>query len=187
MGQVTMDAKGADRTEASRERETAVAFGKDGTSFALLVEQHQDKLYHFIYRYTRNRQDAEDLTQDTFVKAFRYFDRYDSKYPFGAWLFTIGRRTVYNHFRGLKHTEELSFDVVEKGPTPDEEAEQEDRKEGLWELAKKLKKEYQEVLVLKYIEDLSIEEIGQIIGKSRTNVKIRLFRARNQLKKLHGI
>ncbi|MEM9158791.1 MAG: RNA polymerase sigma factor [Verrucomicrobiota bacterium] len=172
---------------AERGDEKVKTFESDGTSFALLVEQHQAKLYNFIYRYTQNRQDAEDLTQDTFVKAFRNFHRYDSQYPFGAWLFTIGRRTVYNHYRGLKPTEELSFDVVESAATPDEEVEHEDRKHELWEVAKKLKKEYQEVLALKYIEDLSIEEISRVLGKSKTNVKIRLFRARNQLKKLHGI
>ena len=174
---------------ASPNEERSVPFESDGTSFALLVEQHQDKLYNFIYRYTQNRQDAEDLTQDTFVKAFRNFHRYDSKYPFGAWLFTIGRRTVYNHYRGQKNrqTEELSFDVVETAATPDQEAECDDQKHALWEVAKKLKKEYQEVLVLKYIEDLSVEEISKVLGKTKTNVKIRLFRARNQLKKLHGI
>ncbi len=176
-----------DSGKARQSEQSSVSFESEGTSFALLVEQHQDKLYNFIYRYTKNRQDTEDLTQDTFVKAFRNFHRYDSKYPFGPWLFTIGRRTVYNHYRGLKYTEELSFDVVETAATPDLEAESEDRRDALWEVAKKLKKKYQEVLVLKYIEDLSIEEIGKVLGKSNTNVKIRLFRARNQLKKLHGI
>ena len=179
--------KARNSEEAAEEVEALSSTGSEVTSFALLVEQHQGKLYNFIYRYTRNRQDAEDLTQDTFVKAFRYFDRYDSRYPFGAWLFTIGRRTVCNHFRGFRPTEELSFDVVENAATPDDEAENEDRKQSMWDLAKKLKAEYQEVLVLKYIEDLSIEDIARVIGKSKTNVKIRLFRARNQLKKLHGI
>lgn len=72
------------------------------TSFTLLIQQHQTKLYNFIYRYTRNRQDAEDLTQDTFVKAFKNFHLYDSKYPFASWLYSIGRRTVYNHYRSAR-------------------------------------------------------------------------------------
>ena len=72
------------------------------TSFTLLIQQHQTKLYNFIYRYTRNRQDAEDLTQDTFVKAFKNFHLYDSKYPFASWLYSIDRRTVYNHYRSAR-------------------------------------------------------------------------------------
>ncbi len=155
------------------------------TSFTLLVQQHHAKLYNFIYRYTRNRQDAEDLTQDTFVKAFKNFDRYDSKYAFASWLFTIGRRTVYNHFRGAWRTEPMEFDIADESERPDGAAEKEDNRHSVWESAKSLKKEYREVLVLKYIEDFSILEIANVLGKTQSNVKILLFRARNQLKKIH--
>ncbi len=155
------------------------------TSFALLVQQHHGKLYNFIYRYTRNRQDAEDLTQDTFVRAFENFHRYDSKYAFASWLFTIGRRTVYNHYRSARHTEPIEFDIVDSSARPDGEAEEADTRNSVWESAKSLKKDYREVLALKYIEDLSIQEIAQVMNKSQSNVKILLFRARNQLKKIH--
>ncbi len=159
---------------------------EDGkTSFTLLIQQHQAKLYSFIYRYTRNRQDAEDLTQDTFVKAFKNFHRYDSKYAFASWLYTIGRRTVHNHYRSAKRTEPMEFDIADESVRPDGAAENSDTKNSVWETVKRLKKEHQEVLILKYIEDLSIIEIGQVLGKSQSNIKILLFRARNQLKKIH--
>ncbi len=157
------------------------------TSFALLVQQHQAKLCNFIYRYTRNRQDAEDLTQDTFVKAFKNFHRYDSKYAFTSWLYTIARRTVFNHYRRAKKIEPMEFDVVDDGQTPDARAEQTDQQESIWQSAKSLKKPYQEALILKYVEDLSISEIAQVMNKTQTNVKIMLFRARNQLKKIHKL
>lgn len=159
----------------------------DGTGFALLVEQHQAKLYHFLFRYTRNREDAEDLTQDTFVKAYRNIHRYDSKYSFSTWLYTIARRTAYNHFRDSKPTESLEYDIVETADTPDDEAAFEDEKNWVWQAAKSLKPDFREALALKYVDDLSIEEISKIMGKSQTNVKIILFRARNQLKKLRTI
>lgn len=155
------------------------------TSFALLIQQHHAKLYNFIYRYTRNRQDAEDLTQDTFVKAFKNFHRYDSKYAFASWLYTIGRRTVYNHYRRARRTEPMEFDIADEAERPDGAAERTDSRNSVWESAKNLKKEFQEVLTLKYIEDLSIIEIAQVLGKSQSNIKILLFRARNQLKKIH--
>ncbi len=155
------------------------------TSFTLLIQQHQSKLYNFIYRYTRNRQDAEDLTQDTFVKAYKNFHRYDSKYPFASWLYTIGRRTVYNHYRRTRRTEPMEFDIADESERPDGAAEKQDNRNSVWASAKKLKKEFREVLVLKYIEDLSILEIAKVLGKTQSNIKILLFRARNQLKKIH--
>lgn len=155
------------------------------TSFTLLIQQHQTKLYNFIYRYTRNRQDAEDSTQDTFVKAFKNFHRYDSKYPFASWLYTIGRRTVYNHYRSVRRTEPMEFDIADESERPDGALERQDSRNSVWESAKKLKNEFREVLVLKYIEDLSILEIANVLGKTQSNIKILLFRARNQLKKIH--
>tara|TARA_B110000037_G_scaffold159083_1_gene179485 strand:+ start:649 stop:1236 length:588 start_codon:yes stop_codon:yes gene_type:complete len=165
---------------------SAIACKEELPSFELLVQQHQAKIYNFIYRYTRNREDAEDLVQDTFVKAFRFLHRYDSKYPFASWLFTIARRTVYNHYRSSKTTESIEFDIVDQASTPDKMAEQADTKDSIWTLAKQLKADQQEVLVLKYSDDLSVKEIALIMNKSATNIKILLFRARNQLKKLHS-
>jgi len=154
--------------------------------FALLVKEHHERLFKFIYRFTQNRQDAEDLTQDTFVKAFRNLHRYDEKYAFAAWLFTIGRRTVYNHYRSKKRMEVLEeTQFVDDSETPDDQADAADQKASIWESAKRLKAPYREVLVLKYMEDLSVKEIAKVLKKSETNVKILLFRARNQLKKIH--
>ncbi len=161
---------------------------QDGkTSFALLVEQHHRKLYHFVYRYTHNRDDAEDLVQDTFIKAFKNFHRYDDRYAFSAWLFTIARRTVYNHYRAKRDIQTLDFELVDCSASPDTAAESDEQSCLLWGSVEKLKKKYQEVLYLKYSEDLSVEEISKVLNKTQTNIKILLFRARNQLRKIHGI
>ena len=158
--------------------------GMGRAEFAALVEEHQARLRGFLFRYTRNQQDAEDLTQDTFVKAYRNIHRYDSKYSFSPWLYTIARRTAYNHFRDKKPTEALEYDVVESSDAPDEEASQDDERNWVWKATSKLKPDFREALTLKYVDDLSIEEISKIMGKTQTNVKIILFRARNQLKKM---
>lgn len=169
----------ASRTPASSTRE-----GIDRAAFAALVEEHQDRLVGFLYRFTRSRQDAEDLAQDTFVKAYRNIHRYDSKYSFSTWLYTIARRTAYNHFRDTKPTSALDFDLVDTSEAPDEEASRGDERSWVWEAAKELKADYREALILKYIDDLAIEEIAKIMGKSQTNIKIILFRARNALKRM---
>ena len=160
--------------------------GIDRAGFAALVEEHQDRLRAFLYRYTRNRQDAEDLAQDTFVKAYRNIHRYDSKYRFSTWLYTIARRTAYNHFRDTKKTEPIEYDLVEVSDSPDEEAAVEDELGWVWKAAQTLKPDFREALSLKYVDDLSIEEIAKIMGKTQTNVKIILFRARNQLKRMQS-
>lgn len=159
----------------------------DRAGFTALVDEHQDRLRGFLFRMTRSKHDAEDLTQDTFVKAYRNIHRYDSKYSFSTWLYTIARRTAYNHFRDTKPTAPLEYDLVETADRPDEKAVQGDESHWVWEAAKSLKPDYREALGLKYIDDLSIEEIAKIMGKTKTNIKIILFRARNQLKRMRTI
>lgn len=154
----------------------------DTVRFAALVEEHQHKLCNFIHRYTRNRQDAEDLTQDTFVKAFKHFHRYDPRHTFSAWLYTIARRTVYNHHRDHRPTDELTFEVAAAGPSPGDVADRSDRAAALWEEVRRLKSPYQEVLILKYVDGLSIDEIARVLDRSQTGVKILLFRARGMLR-----
>jgi len=156
----------------------------DPEAFALLVAEHQQKLCNFIQRYTRNRQDAEDLTQDTFVKAFKSLHRYERRYAFSAWLYTIARRTVYNHHRDTRTTEVLDFDVACTSETPTDVAERAEQTESVWKYVRLLKSPYQEVVVLKYLEEMSIEEIAGVLGRTQTGVKILLFRARHQLRKL---
>jgi len=174
--QAVRDRGGAEQSPAAAE-----------ARFASLVREHHEQLFGFIYRFTRNRQDADDLTQDTFVKAFKNFHRYDERYAFAAWLYTIGRRTVYNHYRSKKRVEVLEeTEFVDSSDTPDEQAEAEDRKASVWESVKRLKGPYREVLTLKYREDLSVREIAKVLNKSETNVKILLFRARNQLEKIYN-
>lgn len=167
------------RTDSKSETKSSSA-----PSFEFLIHEHQAKLYNFIFRYTRNREDAEDLVQDTFIKAFRNFDRYDRKYTFSTWLYTIGRRTVYNHYRSKRQSEPLDFELVDSNATPDTLTEASDTKHAIWNLAKELKQEYQEVLALKYADDLSVKEIAQVMGKSVVNIKTLLFRARQQLRKI---
>ena len=77
-------------------------------SFEQLVSEHEERIFNFILQFLRHRQDAEDLTQETFVKAYRSFDRYDPLLPFAPWLFTIARRTVASHFRSARQFEELT-------------------------------------------------------------------------------
>lgn len=162
-------------------------FAGNPEAFARLVREHQDRLCNFLRRYTRNRQDAEDLAQDTFVKAYKNLHRYEHRTSFAAWLYTIARRTVYNHHRDSRRTEELNFDVACDAETPSASAERAEKNDSVWQQVRQLKSPYQEVVVLRYLEEMSIQEIAKVLNRTQTGVKILLFRARNQLRKLQPL
>ncbi len=153
-------------------------------SFAALVDEHHAKLCNFLLRYTHNRHDAEDLCQDTFVKAYKNLHRYDPRYPFATWLYIIARRTAINHHRDTRPTEALTFELEATDHSPDAQLETHDQHAALWSTVATLKPAYREAITLKYRENLSIEEIARVMAKTQVTVKILLFRARHQLKKL---
>ena len=156
-------------------------------SFEKLIELFEARIFHFIYRLVGNHHDAQDLTQDTFVKAFNNIMRYDSKYPFASWIYTIARRVAANHHRSQKHAPSVSLDQESacdfEADSPSVENEMDDRNESLWEIAKQLKPSYYQVLWLRYGEDFSIQEVARIMEMNSIGVRVLLHRARNVLSK----
>jgi len=156
-------------------------------SFEQLVEIFEERIFHFIYRLVGNHHDAQDLTQDTFVKVYNNISRYDAKYPFAAWIYTIARRVAANHHRSQKNAPSLSLDQDPgwecEEEHPASQAEAEDEQKSLWEMARQLKPSYYQVLWLRYGEDFSIEEIARIMEMNSIGVRVLLHRARNLLAK----
>lgn len=151
-------------------------------SFAELVARFGNRLFRFLCYKMNNVQDAEDLVQDTFVKAYRNIHRYQDSWKFSTWLFTIAVRLANSHFRRSR-----SFRMVGQIESGDLEpgqmlAEQETR-QGLWALARDLSGNQYQALWLKYGQDMSIKEIAQVLRKSQVNVKVLLYRARVNLAK----
>jgi RNA polymerase sigma-70 factor (ECF subfamily) len=123
---------------------------------------------------TRHRQDAEDLTQDTFLRAWDKFHRFDPEMPLLPWLFTIARRlSIAALRRSRKLPEDFSF------PTS---SECDDRVIWLWDVAKReLSHESFSALWLHYNEELPLKEVAGILGKREGAVKVMLHRARISL------
>ena len=94
------------------------AIAGDARAFEQIVRNHQGRVFHFLLQMTRQREDAEDLTQQTFIKAHRHLDRVDVGRPITNWLLTIARRTALNHFRSAKKWESLPPDFAATGPSP---------------------------------------------------------------------
>ena len=151
-------------------------------SFGELVERFFTRLVRFLQKETANVQNAEDLSQETFVRAWQNIGRYNSRWRFSTWLYTIGYRLACNHRSDLP-IESAAMSSPGAVLPPDILAENRETGRRLWSTAAQLPQSQYEALWLKYAEDMSIKEIAKVMGKSRVNVKVILFRARIGLAK----
>lgn len=170
---------------ARREREAELvqaAVAGDAQAARELVRLFHGPIYTYVRRMTGQSQDAEDITQETFVKAFRSLDRVDTDRPLINWLFTIARRTTLNHFRARKQWVELPPEAASSSPGPRQEVEQRERARGIWEHARRVLSVPEfEALWLRFGEELSTEAAANVSGRSTANIKTLIFRARQRL------
>ena len=170
----------ASRSEEAELVQAAVA--GDAQAARELVKLFHRPIFRFVSRMTGQAQDAEDITQETFVKAFRSLDRVDTSRPLINWLFTIARRTALNHFRSKKEWVELPPEAASEGAGPRQEMECREEDEGVGAKARRVLSaaEYQ-VLWLRFGENLSTAEAATAAGRSITSIKTLIYRARQRL------
>lgn len=158
--------------------------GGDTTAFGIFVERYSHDLFVLIFRIVQNREDAEELTQDVFLKAFKNLASFKGDASFSSWLYRIAYNTAISATRKKKkeviHLDENFLDNI---PELEEEYEQDKilQLEKLENLLILLPPEEIALLTLYYTEDKSTEEIAQITGQSQANVKVKLFRTRKKL------
>lgn len=153
-------------------------------SFESLVEHFEHRVFNFLLHMTRSRHDAEDLTQETFLKAYQNLHRFNPAYSFGTWLFTIAKRTAVSHFRAVRPTEAIPEDSQAAGADPSVVLAEKDERRSLWQLAEALKPKQYEALWLRYGEGFSIAEVARIMRLTRIHVKVLLHRGRQRLAEL---
>jgi RNA polymerase sigma-70 factor (ECF subfamily) len=151
-------------------------------SFEQLMRRFQAPVLHFLQR---RGGEAEDLLQETFVRAYASLDQYSSRWRFATWLFTIARRVSITHRRRRRRDEsrEAAIASAESGwPGPAEIAMGEDSRRHLWRRAAQiLSEEEVTALWLHYGENLGLREIAAVLGRSGAAVKAMLFRSRKRL------
>jgi len=179
---VLVEACGA--CEPSPEQLAARAQAGCRHSFEALVTRYELHIFNFIHQFTQQRQDAEDLTQETFLKAYRGLSQYNSGRAFAPWLFTIARRTAISHFRSARRFEELSEESADSGENPANQLESADERESIWKRARMLKAKQFEALWLRYHEGFSVAEAADIMRTNQLHVKVLLHRARANLARL---
>lgn len=161
----------------------AQAQAGDPDAFSEIVRLHTDRVYQLLWRWTGNRADAEDLTQETFLRAYASLGRLDPARPFLPWLYTIARRAAASHWRRARPVEPLTEDQPEPSTpeTPATHLEGVEGTDAIWERARRLKPRQYQALWLRYGEGLSVAETARILGTTRIHVRVLLHRARAAL------
>ncbi|WP_034044381.1 RNA polymerase sigma factor [Wocania ichthyoenteri] len=161
----------------------------DQKAFNYLLDMFWDNVYGFQLKRTENENDAEDITIQTFSKAFDKIKTFDDNYKFKTWLITISKNIHIDLLRKEKNsiTQVISkddrdaFKVLDESPSPEDKLITEQHLAKLLRDIKKLKPHYQEVINLRYFQELSYKEISAELKEPINNVKVKLLRAKKLL------
>ena len=154
--------------------------------YAELVRLHQNSVFAMIVRIVGNAEEAEELTQDVFLKAYDNLSRFNQKSSLSTWLFRIAYNTAISHSR-IRRPNTLPIDEKRIASITDEELEQYERDsqeadvERLMKAIEQLPSDERALITMFYYKDLSIAECGQITSQSEANVKVKLHRIRKKL------
>jgi RNA polymerase sigma-70 factor (ECF subfamily) len=163
------------------------AVGRDPEAFGRLYDIHVDRVYRHIYYRVGNEQDAEDLTQQVFLKAWQAIDRYRKKAsPFIAWLMTISHNLVVDFYRTRKDKAYLEAEVLADGPAsgPEGAAEASFEQQRLRRAIFQLRSDEQQVVMLRFIEGFEFGEIASVLKKKEGNIRVILHRALVKLRNI---
>jgi len=154
----------------------------DSRAYGELVRQYQHMVYTACHRVLRNAEDAEEATQDSFVKAYQHLRGFTGSSKFSTWLFSIAYRTAISHSR-RRRTDGGSVDDLQRHPASDEGTveSRSDMKRTLVQALAQLPSDDASILSFFYLEELSVEEIVTVTGLGASNVKVKLHRARKKL------
>lgn len=170
----------------------SITQAKEGsqTAFSYLLDSYWSEVYNFQLKRTQNENDAEDITIQTFSKAFDKIHTYKEEYVFKTWLITISKNTHIDILR-KKNTSILSETTNNKedkinaiadiSPTPEDQIITEQNLAKLLLDIKQLKPKYQEIINLRYFQELSYKEIANHLNEPMNNVKVKLLRAKKLL------
>lgn len=167
----------------------ASAKNGDTRAFEQLARTHQGIALRVAYLVVRDSSEAEDVTQDAFVKAYRALDKFRAEAPFRPWLLRIVRNEALNRVRSTKRRESLALQVAndpvsgDAAPSPEAEVMSREERGRLLGLIEDLPERYRSVIVHRYLLDLSEEETSQILGLPVGTVKSRRSRAVQRLRK----
>ncbi len=182
--------------EYNEEEVLALASKGDRNAFGRLYERYVERIFNYVYYRTGNPHDAEDLTARVFQRAMNHIVNYtDRGVPFSAWLYRIAHNLVANWHRDRSRKQEIPLDdmpiLPTKGDHPEKNLVRSQEQDALLRMIRKLPPDRQNLLILKFVENMSNAEIGRIMGRSEGAVKSLYHRTllalRDQLEDQHLI
>jgi len=171
------------------ERELVERAKQDPREFGALYDRHFQQIYRFVYSRVREQTAAEDVTSEVFIKALKAMPRYqDTGRPFAAWLYQIAVNAIADRYRSLRPSQPLEdfHDLSVSGPAIDEQAAMRDEIRRIWAIVEELPVQQRTALVLKFQEDMKIEDIAVAMGKTAGAVKLLIHRGVTRLRDESG-
>jgi RNA polymerase sigma-70 factor (ECF subfamily) len=152
------------------------AIGGDGEAFGNLYERYVGRIYNYIYYRVGNVNDSEDLTERVFLRALRHIGNYSHRgLPFSAWLYRIAHNLVANWHRDNSRRKDMPLDdgmlMTQHFNFPEQELLQAEESDRLLEVIRTLPTDRQELLILKFVDNLSNAEIGRVMGRTEGAIK----------------
>lgn len=162
----------------------------DRRAFGMLVRRYQRQAYAAAYSFVGNREDALELAQEAFARAYKAMDRFDSSLPFYPWLYRIIKNACINHLKKRKRRGEVSlegmhesgFDLASEAERADNFMHRADLRKRLVQALDTLPEDHREILVLRHFQELSYKEIAECLGIPQGTVMSRLHAARKNLR-----
>ncbi len=156
----------------------------------MLLDMYWNEVYGFILKRTENETDAEDITIETFSKAFDKLESYNDSFQFNTWLIAIAKNVHIDLIRKKKSKQHLDFtdqedrqayNVADSSPSAEDTLITEQNLSRLLHYIKELKPHYQEVIQLRYFQEMSYQEISEQVQEPLSNVKVKILRAKKLL------
>jgi RNA polymerase sigma-70 factor (ECF subfamily) len=173
----------------------------DAAAWEEIVQRYHRRIYNICYRFAGSGDDAQDLTQEVFIKMYRTLNSYDvDRGAFMTWVTTVTRNLLVDHFRKTKQERltdsldttssghedamPLSEQIQDRGPSPDSRVQSREAKETVHQALQKLSPELREAVILRDLQDLDYREIATVLKVPEGTVKSRINRGRAELARL---
>jgi RNA polymerase sigma-70 factor (ECF subfamily) len=155
----------------------------DKKAYGLIVKRYMHSAYYIALGFVHNQQDALDVSQDAFIRAFRKIKMFDTRMPFFPWFYRLLRNLCIDHLKRKNRTRAIPLEDIHLLA---KEKEDRELKETLWKGIEKLPFEQREIVILRYFQQHSYAEIAEIIGKPLGTVMSSLFYAKKKLREIIG-
>ena len=162
----------------------------DQVAFTFLLDHYWNEVYGFMLQRTENETDAEDITIETFSKAFDKIAAYNPEFQFNTWLIAIAKNVHIDLLRKKKSSlfiditdeeDDIAYGIADDSPSAEDQIITEQNLNRLLQFIKQLKPAYQEVIQMRYFQEMSYQEIADDLNEPLNNVKIKLLRAKKLL------